>query len=169
MEEIWKPIENYENYSVSTFGQVRNDATGKILKGRDNGYGRLGVCLWKNGIGKQFQIHRLIALTFIENLEGKTEVDHKDNDPSNNNLINLRWATRQENGRNTRILSTNTSGVKGVGWDKQKQEWRAYIKIDGIYIHLGLFNTIEEATIARQTRVNQVFGIFTNACETILS
>ena len=37
--------------------------------------------------------------------------------------------------------------------------------INRISIHLGYFNTIEEATLARQTKANQVFGIFTNACE----
>ena len=165
MTEIWKPIDGYENYSVSAFGQVRNDTTGKILKGRKN-KGRLGVSLWKNEIKKQFQIHRLVALTFIENLEDKPEVDHIDNDPSNNRVENLRWATHQENNRNTRIPSNNTSGIKGVSWCNQTQKWRASIKIDGIQINLGRYNTIEEATIARQTRANLAFGVFTNACET---
>ena len=164
MEEIWKPIENYENYSVSTFGQVRNETTGKILKGGKN-KGRLQISLWKNGIEKQFQIHRLVALAFIPNPEDKPEVDHIDNVPSNNKIQNLRWATRQENNRNTRIPSTNKSGVKGVTWDKSRQKWYACISIDDITISLGYYNTIEEATLARQTRANLAFGVFTNACE----
>jgi len=167
MEEIWKPIENYENYSVSTFGQVRNNATGKILKGNDNGHGHFKISLWKNGIEKQLQIHRLVALAFIPNPEDKPEVDHKNNDGTNNRIENLRWATRQENGRNIRIPSNNTSGVKGVYWCKSREKWKASIKIDGIYVHLGCYNTIEEATLARQTSANQAFGVFTNACETI--
>jgi len=169
MEEIWKQIENYENYSVSTFGQVRNDTTGKILKGSNGTHKRLVVNLWKNRIHKQFLIYRLIALAFIPNPEGKAEVDHIDNDPSNNRIENLRWATREENSRNTRIRSDNESGVKGVSWCDRDQKWCARIKIDGITVYLGYYNTIEEATLARQTRANLAFGVFTNACETILS
>jgi hypothetical protein len=48
---------------------------------------------------------------------------------------------------------------------KQRQKWRAYIKVDGIQKHLGLFNTIEEATIAKQTKANEIFGAYTNGCE----
>lgn len=166
MEEIWKPIENYENYSVSTLGQVRNDTTGKILKKGNNGHGRFQVSLCKNGIIKRFQIHRLVALAFIPNPEGKLEIDHINNDPSNNNLTNLRWATHRENGRNTRIPSNNTSGIKGVSWYKSQGKWLAQILVDGIQIHIGYYNTIEEATLARQTRANLAFGVFTNACET---
>jgi hypothetical protein len=164
MEEIWKQIENYENYSVSTFGQARNN--GKILKGSKNTYGRLSIGLCKNGIVKRFLIHRLVALAFIPNPEDKPEVDHIDNDQTNNRIENLRWATRQENGRNTRIRSDNGSGIKGVSWVESQQKWLAYIMIDGIKVHIGCYNTIEEATLARQTRANQAFGVFTNACET---
>lgn len=166
MEEIWKPIENYENYSVSTFGQVRNDKTGKILKEYKDTKGRLQINCWKNGICKHFQIHRLVALAFIENPSNKSDIDHINNDPLNNHIENLRWATREENSRNTQIRSNNTSGVKGVSWDKSRRKWLAQIRVDGIKVNLGCYNTIEEATLARQTRANQAFGVFTNACET---
>jgi hypothetical protein len=166
MEEIWKQIENYENYSVSSLGQVRNDDTKKILKGCNGTHKRLVVNLCKNGIVKQFLIYRLVAFAFIPNPAEKSDIDHIDNNPSNNRIENLRWATRQENLRNTRIKSTNTSGIKGISWDKSRQKWETYIQIDGIKVHIGRFNTIEEATLARQTRANQAFGVFTNACET---
>ena len=162
MEEIWKQIENYENYSVSTFGKVRNDTTGKILKGCKKSQGNYECHFTKDGIRKYFFIHRLIALAFIPNPEEKLEIDHIDNDPSNNKIENLRWATRQENIWNRRIPSDNKSGIKGVSWCNQTQKWRAQIHVDGITVHLGRYNTI-----ARQTRANQAFGVFTNACETI--
>lgn len=169
MEEIWKQIENYENYSVSTFGQVRNDTTGKILKGSINGGGRLHFGLCKNGITYKRNLHRLVAIAFIENPEGKPEVDHIDNNPLNNKIENLRWATSKENCRNRQNRIDNKSGIKGVSWDKSRQKWCAFIQIDEINIHLGRYNTIEEATLARQTRANQAFGVFTNVCETIQS
>lgn len=165
MEEIWKPIVEYENYSVSTFGQVRNDTTGKILKGNKDA-NRLTVRFLKNGFSNLFFIHRLVALAFIPNPENKQEVDHIDNNQINNHATNLRWATHQENNRNKPIQSNNTSGVKGVNWTKREQKWRATIMIDGISVHIGYYNTIEEATLARQTKANQAFGVFTNACET---
>jgi len=165
MTEIWKPIKDYETYSVSTFGRFRNDKTNKILKVFKNTDGSFGISLSNNGTKKRLQIHRLVALAFIENPENKEYVDHIDNNQSDNSVENLRWATRQENNRNTRIPSTNTSGVKGVHWEKLCQKWRSSIKIDGISINLGRYNTIEEATFVRQTRANEAFGIFTNACE----
>ena len=66
MSEIWKSIEGFETYSVSTFGNVRNNKTGRMLKGRTN-KGRLFISMRKNEIIKNLQIHRLVALVFIPN------------------------------------------------------------------------------------------------------
>lgn len=123
------------------------------------------VNLWKNKIKKDWQVHRLVGLTFILNSENKEQIDHIDNNPLNNNLTNLRWATCQENQRNTSIPLNNTSGVKGVVWDKSRLQWRAQISNNKIMINLGRYNTIEEATLVRQTRANELFGSFTNSCE----
>jgi hypothetical protein len=169
MEEIWKPIENYETYSVSTFGNIKNDKTGRILKGAKSGRTNnlhLQVCLY-NKTRKHLFIHRLVALSFIPNPENKEQVDHIDNDISNNNVTNLRWATNQENQRNTTISLRNTSGVKGVNWCKQTQKWCAQIRINGKCNTIGRYNTIEEATIVRQVKANELFGSFTNSCELI--
>jgi len=170
MTEIWKPIEGYETYFVSTFGNVRNNLTNRILKsaksGRINNL-HLQVCLY-NKIRKHLFIHRLVALAFIPNPENKKQVDHIDNDISNNYLTNLRWATNQENQRNTIISLRNTSGVKGISFDKSSQKWCAQIRINGKGITIGRYNTIEEAIIARQLKANEVFGSFTNSCEVII-
>ena len=60
----------------------------------------------------------------------------------------------------------NKSGIKGVY--KYRQKWASQIQFNKQTIHLGLFDTIEEATIARQTKANELFGEFTNSCETII-
>ena len=96
MEEVWKPIENFENYSVSIFGRIRNDQTNKILKLNNKG-GYLHVSLTNNKIKKTFKVHRLVALTFIENTENKKEVNHKDKNKHNNHISNLEWNTHKEN------------------------------------------------------------------------
>ena len=170
MTEFWKSIEGYETYSVSTFGNVRNNLTSRILKGAKSGRINnlhLQVCLY-NKIRKHLFIHRLVALAFIPNFENKEQVDHIDNNPNNNNLSNLRWATSQENLRNSQIASNNTSGIKGITFDKSRQKWCAQIRINGKGITIGRYNTIEEATIARQLKANEVFGSFTNSCEVII-
>ena len=79
----------------------------------------------------------------------------------------MRWCLHTENNRNSSIKSNNSSGVKGISFDKKANKWRAQITIDGIKINLGNYDTIEEATIARLNKVNQVFGQYKNACEGI--
>ena len=163
--EIWKTIDGYETYSVSTFGNVRNDVTERIKKPNINTVGYLDFDLYKNNKRKHHSLHRLIAIAFIPNSDNKNDVDHIDNNRLNNSIENLRWTTRSENICNSIIKSTNTSGIKGVGFHKKSQKWRATITINGINKHIGSFNTIEEATIARQSKANEIFGAYTNACE----
>jgi len=159
MEEIWKTIEGYETYSVSTFGNVRNDKTGKILKGRGERY--LQVAL--NQIN--MLIHRLVALAFISNLENKECIDHIDGNPFNNNLTNLRWATQYENHHNLKKAINNTTGVKGIHFNKKFKKYEVSLMYKRIKYHLGYYDTIEEATLVRQTKANELFGSFTNSCE----
>jgi hypothetical protein len=83
----------------------------------------------------------------------------------NNNLNNLRWATLTENQYNRKINKNNTSGIKGVSWDKKSNKWRASIKINRKKIFLGNFETFDEAKLARQITANNIFGEFVNQCE----
>ena len=62
--ETYKKIQGFENYSVSDFGNVRNDKFGKCIKGRDDGYGYIRVCLINNKKKHDKSIHRLVAITF---------------------------------------------------------------------------------------------------------
>ena len=163
--EVFRSIDGYENYTVSTFGKVKNTKTGKILKSRLNGHGYLIIDLYKDGNRKMFSVHRLLACAFLDNPNNKQCVDHKNNDRTNNDISNLRFATYKENNQNSKLSSNNTSGCKGIDWKKKAKKWRAQIRIDGIKIHIGLFANLEDAKIARINRANQAFGIYTNACE----
>lgn len=97
MKENYKNIVGYEDlYEVSDTGLVRNKVSGKILKPRkDRGY--LHVKLYKDGIGKIYKVHRLVANTFILNPLNLPEVNHIDENKSNNNVENLEWISHQEN------------------------------------------------------------------------
>lgn len=98
MEEIWKDIEDYEGlYQVSNFGRVKRVTTGIILKGGKNKDGYLLVRLYKNSIGSTKGVHRLVANVFIPNPENKPEINHIDEDKTNNKVSNLEWMTAKEN------------------------------------------------------------------------
>lgn len=111
MEEIWKPIKEYEDlYEVSNLGRIKSKdritrngksnyciKKGKILKIGSNSLGYAIIGLWKDKKQRFFQVHRIVAETFIKNSENKKEVNHKDGNKRNNNIENLEWVTRSEN------------------------------------------------------------------------
>ena len=164
MQVEFRKIEGYDNYSISNTGLVRNDSTGKTLKPNiTKGYHIANLSL--NGKGKNFRVHRLVAEAFIPNLDNKSCVDHIENNRINNHVNNLRWCSLQENNRNRSMNKNNTSGIKGVCWDKEKEKWKVHIMINGKNVHICYFNTLEEAQSARQSVAAENFGDFLNDCE----
>lgn len=102
-EEIWKPIEGYEGlYEVSNLGRVKSlnyKHTGqeKIMKTLLKRTGYCRASLRKDNISKDWSVHRLVANAFIENPENLPEVNHKDENPSNNCVENLEWCDHKYN------------------------------------------------------------------------
>lgn len=109
--------------------------------------------------GKPAKAHRIIWLL----VRGRwpDQIDHINGDKSDNRIENLRDVTNQQNQRNTRRPSDNTSGVVGVMWNKKCQKWRAVISVDGRKKHLGLFDIFEEAVSARRAAEAR-YGFHTN-------
>lgn len=167
MEEQFKNITGFENYSISNFGNVANVKTGRILKPsiNENGYNKITLSL--NNQKHTKKIHRLVAEAFIENPNNKPCVDHIDNNQLNNHIDNLRWTTISENNMNASLSKANSSGVKGVCFYKTTNKWIAQITCNNNKYHIGYFDTIEEATLARQKKANELFGEFTNKIEKI--
>lgn len=109
MEEIWKDIKGYDNYQISSLGNVR-----KITK---NGFTHIkcsprgsqktsktkekymGVSLYKNGIRKGFSVHRLVAETFIQNEHNYPYINHINGIKDDNRIFNLEWCTQEQNVR----------------------------------------------------------------------
>lgn len=86
--------------------------------------------------------------------------DHINRNPFDNRKNNLRAAEHRENDRNRSLLSSNTSGVTGVSWDKYRQKWRAYIKVDDNWMQLGRFMDKDDAIRARLEAEAKYFGEF---------
>lgn len=94
---LWKKINGYPNYEISSDGHVLNIITGKFLKQSDNGKGYLKIELFNNGKGKNLYIHRLVAEAFLLKYQQKCEVNHIDGNKYNNDITNLEWCSRQQN------------------------------------------------------------------------
>ena len=120
MTEIWKDIPGYEGiYQVSNLGQVRSlnyKKTGKIklLKLCANTYGYYSVTLRKNNFRKTGVVHRLVAITFIENENNLPCINHKDENKLNNNVNNLEWCDYKYN------INYGTAIQRGVNKRKVK-------------------------------------------------
>lgn len=98
MKEVWKDIEGYEGlYQVSDLGRVKRVKTNRVLKGSEDSWGYLKVNLSKNNIKSQQIIHRLVAQAFIPNPDNKSQVNHIDENKTNNMVSNLEWMTAKEN------------------------------------------------------------------------
>ena len=90
-------IKNYPNYSITKDGKIINNKTNKILKQTIDYYGYCKVALCNNGINRTVRVHRILAIAYLPNPENKCDVNHIDGNKSNNDLLNLEWATRSEN------------------------------------------------------------------------
>lgn len=90
------------------------------------------------------------------------EVDHKDRDTTNDRLDNLRLATRSQNSANRRCRPS-ASGYKGVKRTQRSNRWHARIRVNGKLLHLGQFDSAEEAHAAYVEAAKRHFGEF--ACD----
>ena len=142
IEEIWRPIPGYEGlYEVSSYGRVRSldrfivDSLGhrrfykgKVLSPIKDKYGYLSVKLQK---GNKHNIHRIVAQVFIENIDNLPQVNHKDENKSNNRVDNLEWCDQAYNNlygtRLERLINTKIKNgyvnEENVGLSKSKKEY----------------------------------------------
>lgn len=114
MKEIWKEILGYEGlYEVSNLGKVRNKKTGRILKLRGNKKKYWRIVLCKDGVCKEYKLHRLVAQAFLPNPQNFPQVNHKDENPDNNIVSNLEWCTALYNVRYSQAIPVLQYDLQG--------------------------------------------------------
>lgn len=103
MEEIWKPIKDFENlYEVSNKGRVkslnyRHSGKEKLIKISLDNLGYMHVGIFKEGKHYCKRVHRLVAEAFIPNPNNYKEINHINEDKTDNRVENLEWCTRKYN------------------------------------------------------------------------
>lgn len=97
---------------------------------------------------------------FIMNAAKGVQVDHSDGDGLNNQKSNLRKATHSQNIWNSRLKKNNTSGFKGVHWNKIRKVYQAYIYSNNKHIYLGGYSDPEKAARAYDKKARELFGEF---------
>lgn len=110
-------------------------------------------------LGRLYSAHRVVWL-YVFGEWPPSYIDHINGVRSDNRLANLRLATNSQNQANRRRWPKNTSGMKGVCWNKKSNAWQAGIKVNGRSIHLGLHPTREAASAAYAQAASQYFGEF---------
>jgi hypothetical protein len=139
-----RPREHFATVGVWKRWNTRYSGTeaGALREDRNTFYRKINID------GRFYKAHRLAYLLFW-GVWPKKDIDHVDGDGLNNRWDNLRDVSHEENHRNARKKSNNTSGVNGVCWHKARKKWHTRIQVDGRNVCLGYFHTLEEAAAAR--------------------
>ena len=155
MEEIWKDVKGYEGlYQVSNLGRVRSldryvnnrHKTKTLKKGRmlinslHKKTGYLIVSLSKNGFFKVKKVHQLVAIAFIPNVNGYNQINHKDEDKTNNKVDNLEWCDSLYN-NNYGSHAKNISKTR----NKNKKGYKTVIQYNQKLEIINIYNSTREA------------------------
>ena len=152
-KETYKDVPGYEGqYQVSVRGNVRSldrlGSDGRKLKGqmlrpglKSTGYSVVSLC--RDGVMKSFNVHTLVAFTFLGVCPEGMNIDHFDENKANNKLCNLSYMLIGDNMYRSKKNMTSTH--RGVHWNKADKKWKVQLTIDGKRIYLGSFDTELEA------------------------
>lgn len=150
---------HYDSEAGTFTWKVRRCGTkgiGMPAGGHDSkGYSRIKIN------GKHYLSHRL-AWLYVYGRWPDDMIDHINGVRDDNRIHNLREATNIENCRNQSRRRSNTSGIKGVSWDKSEGKWKAYCVMNGKFCNLGYYTRISDAEEAVKNFREKNHGEFTN-------
>lgn len=147
---------------------VYNELTGDLTYKVDNSLGKAGAIataahsagyLTTRINGKDYLAHRVIWLYMTG--DWPDQIDHINHNRADNAWSNLRDVTDKVNHQNESLSTNSTTKVLGVSLIKATGKYRAYIMINRKQLHLGVFDTVEEAQLARQ-KANKLYGFHPN-------
>ena len=137
-------------WAISAGRKLAGDTAGTI-----NGSGYIYIQV----DGKQYRSHRL-AWMWMTGSFPCGQVDHVNCSRIDNRWSNLRQADSVQNKGNSPTQRNNTSGIRGVSWNKTAKRWQASLRKNGKLIHLGNFMEIEDAAAAYASAALKHFGDF---------
>lgn len=159
--EVWKDVEGYPGlYKVSNLGRVmtfQRDVNGVILRQTNVSGNYKKVDLYNKYGYKTVLVHRLVAQAFLPNPNNLPEVNHRDEDPSNNNVDNLEWITHKDNmnyGTRTQRAVANTDW-EAHSLKKQKAVYAIYPDTNNV----ELFPSVKEAARSLGATPSYVAGV----------
>lgn len=177
MEEVFKTIEGFEDYSVSNKGKIMSYQKGRciILKPGHDAAGYLHVRLYdgttdrgiyKNGWAKPKleKIHRLVAQTFLPKPDKDVykEVNHIDGDKQNNDVTNLEWVTRRENVLHAWETGLNNNGAEKGALKRMKPVMLKYVDGSIRYyqsrVHAAVDNNMSPVGLINKIKNNRGYG-----------
>lgn len=161
----WKLIEGFDGiYSVSNYGDVKNNRTGRLMKQRKTEKGYLRVGLTTNGKPKCMRVHRLVAQAFIPNPENKPEVNHIDFNKKNNCVNNLEWVTGKENAKHSLGNRKKSNKIECKNISNTGEKYISYysgyyvVRMFGKKYFCKSFKNIDDAKKCRDEKIKEIYG-----------
>jgi hypothetical protein len=146
LDSSFKKIPGFSNdYRISPDGTVISFKYNKvrILKPITKSNGYVSVALMQDGKSKSMYVHRLVAITFLNNKKNKGSVNHKNGDKTDNCVNNLEWVTHIENLQHLKNVRDMYNGMENIRYDKVTKTFFFYTKHSG-------FTTLMEAKRAKK-------------------
>jgi hypothetical protein len=158
---IWPSVEKMNKVLLIDLEnqKVTNLSTGKVLKQRINNEGYLVISFIFKNVSRTLRLHRLFF--YLHHGYLPELVDHKDRNPQNNKIDNLRELDDSENAMNSNKRKSyknksTTSIYKGVSWNKKTKKWRASLRFKGKPFYLGSFDSEDDAGQAYNDKIREL-------------
>jgi hypothetical protein len=153
---VWKPREGTPKKVVLFNKRDAGNVAGS--NGSKKGGGFRGVVIGLHG--KDHYAHRIVWEMHYGPIPKDKRIDHRDTNPLNNRLDNLRLCTHSQNMHNASKAKRNTSGVKGVTYDKSRGLWSCEVRCGGVRHRLGRYPTKGLAAVVRAKAALRLHGEF---------